>query len=279
VAIGSRVYPRLGRAHPDLRRLRALRRDRAARDAAGVLVAEGIHLAGEALAAGMAIERAIVSPSLQETDEGRALLARLDAGAVPVFEVEAPVMEGLQDARSPQPVLLVVPRDALSGRRAVPGHPGVALVAVAAGVQDPGNLGAMLRSADAAGATGFVAVGPSADFFHPRAVRASMGAIFRLPCAQETEVEPLLAELRGLGIRTLAAHPAAELRYDLCDLRGPVALFFGGEGGGLSADLLGRLDGAVRIPMRPGVESLSVSAAAAVLLFEAARQRRTPGSA
>jgi len=222
----------------------------------------------------MSIERAIVAPSLQETDEGRALLARLDAGAVPVFEVETPVMEGLQDARSPQPVLLVVRRDALSGTGAVPGLPGVALVTVAAGVQDPGNLGAMLRSADAAGATGFVAVGPSADLFHPRAVRASMGAIFRLPCAQETEVEPLLAGLRGLGIRTLAAHPAAELRYDLCDLRGPVALFFGGEGGGLPADLLGRLDGAVRIPLRPGVESLSVGAAAAVLLFEATRQRR-----
>ncbi|HET9298352.1 MAG TPA: TrmH family RNA methyltransferase, partial [Candidatus Polarisedimenticolaceae bacterium] len=77
-----------------------------------------------------------------------------------------------------------------------------------------------------------------------------------------------------LGIAALGAHPSAELLYDLCDLRGPVALFFGGEGGGLPADLFSRLDGAVKIPMRPGVESLSVGAAAAILLFEAARQRR-----
>jgi TrmH family RNA methyltransferase len=238
-------------------------------------VAEGTHLAEEALASGARIERAVVAPSLHEGEEGRALLDRLQARAVPVFEVDAAVMEGLQDARTPQPVLLVVRRDEGSLARAVPGLSGVALVAVAAGVQDPGNLGAILRSAHAAGATGFVAIGPSADLFHPRAVRASMGAIFRLPCAQEKEAEPLLALLRRLGLATLAAQASSELLYDLCDLRGPVALFFGGEGSGLPADLSHRLDGAVRIPMRPGVESLSVGAAAAVLLFEAARQRRT----
>src|SRR6185436_4378008 len=109
---------------------------------------------------------------------------------------------------------------------------------------------------------------------HPRTVRASMGAIFRLPCAQVAEAALLLAHLRALGIGTLAAHPGAELLYDLCDLRAPVALFFGGEGAGLPPELSGELDVAVRIPMRPGVNSLSVGAAAAVLLFEAARQRR-----
>jgi TrmH family RNA methyltransferase len=272
--MGSGVYTRLGRGHPDLRRLRALRRDRTARDAAGVLVAEGIHLAAEALAAGAPVERALVAPSLQEGEEGRALLEALRSHGIPVFEVDDAVMEGLQDARTPQPVLLLVRRGEASLAQAVPGLPGVALVAVAAGIQDPGNLGAILRSADAAGATGCVALGAGADLFHPRTVRASMGAIFRLPCAQENDVAPLLARLRTLGIGTLAAHPGAELLYDLCDLRVPTALFFGGEGAGLPPDLSRQLDVAVKIPMRPGVESLSVAAAAAVLLFEAARQRR-----
>ena len=240
-----------------------------------MLVAEGIHLTAEALAAGAALERAVIAPSLLEGAEGRALVDDLRERGVPLFEVDDPVMEGLQDARTPQPVLVVVRRGDVSLAHAVPGRPGVALVAVAAGVQDPGNLGSVLRSADAAGATGFVALGPSADLFHPRAVRASMGAIFRLPCAREEAPGPLLAHLRALGITTLAAHPAAELLYDLCDLRAPVALFFGGEGSGLPADLSGRLDAAVKIAMRPGVESLSVGSAAAVLLFEAARQRRT----
>ena len=268
------VYTRLGRGHPELKHLRALRRDRAARDAAGLLVAEGIHLAEEALATGSPLVRAVVTPALAGTAEGRALLTRLREGDVPTVEVEDSVMDALQDARSPQPVLVLVRREDASLARALPGLPGVALIAVAADVQDPGNLGSILRSADAAGATAFVALGTSADLFHPRAVRASMGSIFRLPCAQESDPAPLLLRLKELGIATLAAHPGAELLYDLCDLRAPVALFFGGEGSGLPPGLAPQLDATVRIPMRPGVDSLSVGAAAAILLHEAARQRR-----
>jgi TrmH family RNA methyltransferase len=267
-------YSRLGRSHPDLRKLRALRRDRAARDAEGLLVAEGIHLAEEALATGAPVVRAVVAPSLAETLEGRTLLRRLRERDVPTVEVEDSVMDGLQDARSPQPVLVLVRRGDASLARAVPGLPGIALIAVASGVQDPGNLGSILRSADAAGATGFVALGASADLFHPRAVRASMGSIFRLPAAQESDPARLLARLKQLGIGTLAAEPGAELLYDLCDLRGPVALFLGGEGGGVSEALARQLDASVKIPMRAGVDSLSVAAAAAILLHEAARQRR-----
>lgn len=257
-----------------VRRLRALRRDRAAREAEGVFVAEGVHLAQEALASGVSLAGAAVSPALVRSAEGRALRAALGEAGVPVAEVSEGVMEGLQDARSPQPVLVVVRRGEASLRQAVPGRPGVALLAVAAGLQDPGNLGAMIRSADAAGATGFVALGEGADLFHPRAVRASMGSIFRVPCGAEPEAATLLECLRELGIGTLATHPDAELLYDLCDLRQPVALFFGAEGKGLPAGLAARLDGTVRIPMQPGVDSLSVGAAAAVLLYEAARQRR-----
>ena len=271
------VYTRLSRGHADLRHLRALRRDREARAAAGVFVAEGMHLAQEALNQGAPVLRAVVSPALARSAEGRALLARLQERAVPTAEVEDTVMDGLQDARTPQPVLLLVRRPETTLAAAVPGLSGVALVAVAAGVQDPGNLGAILRSADAAGATGFVALGSGADLYHPRAVRASMGSVFRLPCAEAADAAPLLAHLKELGIASLAAHPEAELLYDLCDLRAPLALFFGAEGGGLPTDLARQLDASVKVPMRPGVESLSVGAAAAILLYEAARQRRQAG--
>jgi TrmH family RNA methyltransferase len=268
------VYTRLSRGHAEVRRLRLLRRDRAARAAQGLFVAEGIHLAEEALRCRAPLLRAVVTPALGRSEEGRGLLRAFAQAGVPVGEVDDTVMDGLQDARSPQPVLVVVRLHERRLEDVVPGRAGTALVAVAAGVQDPGNLGALLRSADAAGATGFVALADGADLHHPRAVRGSMGSIFRLPARAEPRTGALLDRLRSLGVDALATDPAAELRYDLCDLTRPVALFFGAEGRGVPAGIAARLDGTVRVPMHPGVDSLSVGAAAAVHLFEAARQRQ-----
>lgn len=259
-----------------IRRIRALRRDRSVRDAEGVFVAEGVHLALEALASGAPIETAVLSPRLARLAEGPGLRAGLEAAGVPVEEASDAVLDGLQDARTPQPIVLVVRQARYSLEDVVRGRAQPALLTVAVGIQDPGNLGAMLRTADAAAATGFLAVGDGADLHHPRVVRATMGSIFRLPALALHDVEPVLAFLGSKGLVRVGADPASELLYDLYDLRGAVALFFGGEGGGLSPGLLRRLDGTVRIPMHTGVESLSVGAAAAVLLYEAIRQRRGP---
>lgn len=263
----------LGRQHPTLQRIRALRRDPARRQAESVLLAEGIHLAQEALAANPAsIELLVVSPRLAETTEGRELLAAIRRNGVSCFETADSVIQSLQDARSAQPVLAVVRRPEWPADAGL--ESGAALIAVAHGIQDPGNLGGLFRTLRAAGGTACFVGDGCADPFHPRTVRASTGSILRLPL----RIEPtgkLLSRLRERSIALVGADASAEHEYVCCDMKRPVALVFGGEGKGLPAELLERLDETIRVPLLAGVESLSVGAAAAVVLFEAARQRRT----
>jgi len=216
----------------------------------------------------------VVSPRLLETEDGRDLARRLsDAGVEAELATEA-VLDSLQDARSPQPVVLIVKRSRVSLDAVIAGREGAPLVVVACGVQEPGNLGALWRTADAAGATGFVATTGSASLTHPRVVRASMGAVFRL-AGVEAGNDELLEKVRSAGFTVVGAEARGGLAYDEFDWSGPMALLLGGEGAGLPVEMVRRLDARVGIPMAPGVESLSVNAAAAVLLFEAARARRT----
>ena len=264
----------LGRQHPTIRRLRVLRTDATRRRAESVLVAEGIHLAQEALAAARdSIELVLLSPELSGSEEGRRLLARIRESEVPCFETSDSVIQTLQDARSAQPILTLLgrpswPRD--GGLSTASRNP---LVGVAHGIQDPGNLGSLLRTLHAAGGTACFVDGAGADPFHPRAVRASMGSILRLPVFVEP-TEQLLPRLRERRIALVGADASGEQDYSDCNMSRALAVFFGSEGRGLPPALLSELDETVRVPLHSGVESLSVGAAAAVLLFEAARQRR-----
>jgi len=263
----------LGRQHPTIRRLRALRRDPLLRRDESVFIAEGVHLAQTALAFSADVELVVISPRLGATAEGRALLAEIQARGLDWAETTDAVLDSVQDARSPQPVLCLVRRPGRTADAALETDDAVPLVIVAAGIQDPGNLGAVVRTADAAGASACFVLEGSCDPFHPRAVRATMGAIFRIPVVQEPP-ETLLARLRAHGIRIIGTDAGQGNDYDRCDLTGPLAILLGSEGAGLPDPLRVALDENVRVPMREGVESLSVGAAAAVVLFEAARQRR-----
>jgi TrmH family RNA methyltransferase len=255
-----------------MRRIRDLRRDRARRDADGVFVGEGIHLAEEALTTGAPIEAAVATPRLDRLPGGADLRRRL-ADAAPLSETSDAVMETLQDARSPQPVLVIVRRPPLALDRAVSGRGGVPLVVVAVALQDPGNLGGLVRTADGAGATGFVVAGDGVDLFHPRAVRATMGSIFRLPLARAPwrDVGPALA---ASGVAAIGTDPHDGDDYATIDWDRPSALVLGAESAGVPRALGSWIETWIRVPMHAGVESLSVGAAGAAILFEAARQRR-----
>jgi TrmH family RNA methyltransferase len=146
------------------------------------------------------------------------------------------------------------------------------LVVVAEGIEKPGNLGAVIRTADGAGASAVIAADPRTDLFNPNAIRASLGTIFALPVVVASTPDTL-AWLLGHGIRPVAARVDAPANYTDVDLRGPLAIVLGSEAGGLSATWTDPRVIPVAIPMRGMADSLNVSIAAAVLLYEARRQR------
>lgn len=151
--------------------------------------------------------------------------------------------------------------------------PAPALVVVAADVQDPGNAGAIVRAAEAAGATGVVMAGTSADPWGWKVLRAAMGSVFRLPVRRERETADALRALARDGLRVIAAVPDGAAPPSAVDFTRPCALLLGGEGPGLDPALVAAADARVTIPMRRPVESLNVAVAAALLVYEAARQR------
>ena len=162
-----------------------------------------------------------------------------------------------------------------------------ALAIVMAGVQDPGNVGTIVRSAEAFGATGAVAARGTADPWSPKALRASAGSALRLPLVRGVAIPVLLAQLKMARVKILAASGRAGVASRAADagagahsrsnpdLRQPSAIFIGSEGAGLPHEVLHAADGTISIPMRPSVESLNAGIAASIVLFEAARQRRT----
>jgi TrmH family RNA methyltransferase len=155
----------------------------------------------------------------------------------------------------------------------LPGGDRAPFLLVVEAIEKPGNLGTILRSADAAGCDGVIVCDPVTDLFNPNVVRASTGVLFSVPCvvAESAAVLPWLRERR---IRVVATTPAATLAYTDADLRGPLAVVMGSEQYGLSAFWLQAADAAVRIPMAGQADSLNVAMATLITLFEAVRQRR-----
>ena len=260
--------------NPAVRLARGLERDRAAREKSGAYVVWGLHLAQEALAAAAPIERAFVTDVAGGSEEGREILARL-AHAVPVVKTNHRVLESIAAGSGDQGVVLVVRRSPIDLASILSRWP--TLLLLAHGVQDPGNLGSMLRTSLALGADALIALEGCADPYSSRAARAAMGALFRLPVLTGAAA-PVLAALRAAGLSLVAADTRGTARPEAVDLRAPVALVVGSEGRGLPEAIVAEATSRVRIPMATGAASLNVHAAAAALLYEAGRQRGFKGA-
>jgi RNA methyltransferase, TrmH family len=201
---------------------------------------------------------------------GHAALLRARERGATVTPVTAPVLRRLAYGdRSEGLVATVAIPDTSLDRLSLPDE---ALIVVLEGVEKPGNLGAVLRTADAAGADAVIVADPRTDLFNPNAVRASLGTIFAVPLAAGSSAA-VRARLEGAGVRILAARVGAGSDYSHADLRGSVALVLGSEAGGLTDAWSGEGVTPVSLPMLGVADSLNVSIAAAVLLYEARRQR------
>jgi RNA methyltransferase, TrmH family len=264
----------------------------------GAVGVEGVRLVEEALTSGCRVEAVLFSESGEHWRERLApLVGRTEVG-FPVLRTTDRLFEGIADTEHPQGVAaLVVPRAVTLEELVKSGEPRTtsgdatdaskykpcaALLVVLAGVQDPGNVGTILRTAAAFGASGAVtaATGQSgtASPFAPKALRASAGAALHLPVLTGMALGILLTQLKMMGIRTVAScvhqeglEMMAPWEVEWCE---PIALLVGNEGAGLPEEVVQAADGRIHIPMATNVESLNAGAAAAVVLYEAYRQRK-----
>jgi TrmH family RNA methyltransferase len=188
-----------------------------------------------------------------------------------IVDVSGTVLNALSPVNSPTGVVASARRPSVDGNAIL--DPPPALVLAAIGLQDPGNAGAIIRSAAAAGATGVVLDESSADPWGWKALRASMGSAFHLPVLRSRAVASLVTEWRKAGVRIAATVPRGGTSMHDVDFTKPTALLLGSEGAGLPTALVEAADVRVTIPMRGGIESLNAAVAAAVLLYEAQRQR------
>jgi len=242
----------------------------AARGGDGGLLLDGIHLISDALRAGIGIRHVAVTPAAHAHPETAALVSALGRAAARIDTVSAPVMDALSPVRSASGIVALAERPASGADRVFVG--GTPLVVVAVDVQDPGNLGAIVRVAEAGGATGLIAAGASADPFGWKALRGSMGSSLRLPIVTASAADAT-AQLRRHGCHIVAAVPRTGRPLYETRLEGPLAIVIGGEGAGLPPDVCENADDRVTIPMEGPVESLNAAVAAALIVYEARRQR------
>ena len=246
---------------------------RSGREVSEVIGIEGEHLIGEALRSGVRLRTVFVRRDLDRRDGSLRVLDRLALpAAVPIVELTAAVFDSAVETESPQGIaaLMEIPRfsfaEALSGANP--------LVVVTAALQDPGNFGTLVRSAEAFGASGIIALPGTVSVWNSKALRASAGSAFRVPVIAEKPAAAFtaLAE-RKIPVYAAVAASADAIPCSEVDLAGAAAILIGNEGSGLSAELLERAKGQIAIPMPGQVESLNAAVAASVLLYEAARQR------
>ncbi len=252
---------------------------REAREDGTLLLAEGVRLVRDALEAGLKGKVLVLAPGLKKSEQGRKFLEALKKrgekqnppGSSLLWVTDA-VMQKLSHLKTPPGVLGVFERPEFRDGDFLDGED--SFVLVAAGVRDPGNLGALVRVAEAAGAGGVLALAGSADPFREKALRGASGSSFRLPLRGQVSLDALFRMLQKTGgtLLGLDAHEGENL-FEASLGKGPRFYVLGGEGGGLPPELTKSFGQRLRIPMAPSVESLNVSVAAGIVLFEERRRR------
>jgi len=228
-------------------------------------IVEGIRMAEEVPADRLI--QAYAAESFAAKEEHQDLCRKLKAEIVSDH-----VMAAMSDTQTPQGILVVVRRQDIQPET-IWQQPG-ALIMVLERIQDPGNLGTIVRTAEGAGVTGIIMSSDTVDIYNSKVIRSTMGSIYRMPFAYVTDVKQAVIDMKAAGIRTYAAHLSGQNSYDQEDYNGPTAFLIGNEGNGLTEELTVLSDCYIRIPMCGQVESLNAAIASAILMYEAGRQRR-----
>lgn len=245
-------------------------KDHRRRAQSGLFLVEGARETERALGAGLKARTLLVSPELAQGRPWERLADLVEASGAEVVELSRAAFERLSHRQGPDGVALV----AVTPERSLPERLGPeGLVLVLDGLEKPGNVGALLRTADAAGVTAVILTGEGTDVENPNVIRASQGSSFAVP-VHVAPADAAIARLRENGFRLVAASPRARLAHWEADLTGAVAVVLGAEDRGLSPELEAAADELVKVPMATGAaDSLNVSVAGAVVLYEAVRQR------
>lgn len=254
---------------------------------------EGLRLAEEAVRAGLQIQDVFYTENFLSDQRSVQLLDQLRAVAHRISEVSDAVLTSISDTKTPQGIVALAARPRsdraafLRGTEARGDESTTAaqrraatapsLIVILHRINNPANAGAILRTAEAAGATGAISTVGTADLFSPKALRGSMGSGLRLPLWTGASFLEAIEWCTTNGVRTIGASLAAEDSYMDVEWTGASALVVGSEASGLTVEEAARLDARVRIPMRPPVESLNVAVACGIVLYEAARQRKHKG--
>jgi TrmH family RNA methyltransferase len=261
-------------ANPAVKAAIALR-DRRERDRTGLTLVDGARELRRAIEAGAVVSEAFVCEPILAGVNAKVVLDGLHAAGTRVHAISEPLFAKVAFGDRLEGVVGVVriPSLDLKALRL----PADALVVVIEGVEKPGNVGAVLRSADGAGADALIAADPRTDLFNPNVIRASAGTAFSVPIGAASTADALVW-LTGQGMRVVAARVNADRLYTEADLTGPLAIALGAEADGLSDAWHAPGVEAVRLPMLGLADSLNVSVTAAILLYEARRQRGIPGA-
>jgi TrmH family RNA methyltransferase len=252
-------------SNPRVKRLVHLQKHAKARKEAGVFLAEGRKMCGEAPRD--RVEEVYFSESYAEREgTGEWIGIRSEILSDSVFRT-------VSDTKTPQGILAVVKRSEQTLEQMLASEK-TPLLVVLENLQDPGNLGTILRTAEGAGVTGVLLSGDTVDIYNPKTIRSTMGSLYRVPFCTVTDIRAAVSRLRDLGIACYAAALEESREYTEPDYRKPAAFLIGNEGNGLSRELIQAAGQTVRIPMEGQVESLNASMAAGLLMYEAARQRR-----
>lgn len=252
-----------------------LRHARAVRDGKDhqSIFVEGLRLCEEAVRSNLKIEAVIYSDRIAQKDRAAQLIHELEAVAAKSGSVSEKLLASISYTKTPQGIIVLASRPTITEKEFARRQTGASLLIILHRINNPVNLGAILRTAEAAGATGALTTAGTTDPFAPKSLRGAMGAAFRLPIWTDVDYARAVEWCRKRAIQTVCADAKASRSYVDIDWRQPTALILGAESAGLSPDETMAADETIKIPMKGATESLNVAVAGGILLYEAHRQR------